>query len=676
MRNPFRRKAITATPNVVGALRSGWRPIQLLGSGSRERIQSIYTVAQNADYSWCYQNSPALRAVVDVITRNVGQLELRLYEEVSQAERAARPDHPAALSLRYPNETQPSDGFLRALFKDYLIHDNSYAVMNPAPAQRYVFLHIPTYMVEVEGNNLFVADGYRIWNQGAWGSGTWGGAGDSVPVPTENMLHWHGENPTDPRVGLSILDTLRQVIAEDAALQAAISELAASGLTEPVYAFRPETSPELTPRTRMMMEEDLGNRLRSVNRRPIVLEEGTEFRSFGVSPRDAEMMEVRRWALTRIAAAYGVPSSMVGIPSGTGDTAEMAQAGFYADCLMPICKNFTKFLNHRVLVKLYDWPEGSFEFNLDEKLMGDQRLTALVSASGRPVLTTNEARAMVNRPPLKYGDELITPSNVIQGDPSKAPKPSPGAMPIQDANKPPQDGSARTTQPPTPIPSGNQGKAIDPAEKLPQLHPRRSADAKRQEENIAVIEKVVRKSLNRIGRAHAKTIAPNRNDSRGYQRKAADLWPEWTQRLQTDLLRVFKDVTNAEANTYLVKLAGTAPFDMGQVEHYLEAKASGAADAIMEKVRKEVNELGPSAAFDRVEQHAAAAGGYLGVTTTTFARTEAAKQAPFPEHRLKTWVADTQRHAALDGVSVPLDGKWAGGLEPGVQSCRCTITVT
>ena len=112
-------KALTATSGVLEALNQGWAPFAVLGGGSRQRITDAYTVAQGAHYAWLYQRSPALRAVIDLITRNVGQLDLRLYEEVSESERQPRPDHPAALSMRYPSETCTSDSLVRGLFLDF-----------------------------------------------------------------------------------------------------------------------------------------------------------------------------------------------------------------------------------------------------------------------------------------------------------------------------------------------------------------------------------------------------------------------------------------------------------------------------------------------------------------------------------------------------------------------------
>ena len=114
------------------------------------------------------------------------------------------------MSLRYPNEDTPADGFIRSMIKDFLIHDNAYAVLAPAADERITLVRIPAYMIVVQGHSLFSVDNYRIWPQGAWTSiGSWGGQGTWIDVAPEAMLHWHGEHPEDPRIGLSHLDTLQ-----------------------------------------------------------------------------------------------------------------------------------------------------------------------------------------------------------------------------------------------------------------------------------------------------------------------------------------------------------------------------------------------------------------------------------------------------------------------------------
>lgn len=431
MRIRVGRKALSASPEVVTSLRNRTANFTTRLGGTNQRVQAAFNRAVSANYAWMYANSPAVRTVVDLIARNVAQLDLRLYEEVKQDERRERPEHPAALSLRFPNEAMAPDQFVWAMVANFLVFDNAYATKHRSgrPDDPIQFAVVPPQRVEVAGRGLS-PDGYRVQML----DGTYFPE-DSL-IPAENMLHWRGWNAEDPRVGISRLETLRAVIAEEAAVQQALVELVKSGLAEPSWVYRDIDAPEWSSEARERFEEDLANRLRTSASRPPVLEEGMELKGFGVSPRNAQMLEVRKYALQQVASLYGVPLGMVGLASNV----EEAQSEFYADTLPPIAEEFCRQLNLSVLQTEFEESELYFEFDLDEKLMGDERLKALTSAAGVPPMSRNEARAKLNLPPVDMGDEPITPLNVIVGN---NPKPSPQVMPIQDPNKPEQDGSAR-----------------------------------------------------------------------------------------------------------------------------------------------------------------------------------------------------------------------------------------
>ncbi len=649
MRNIFKRKALTSTPAVLDALRDGqWTPYPLLGGGSRQRIVDAFNTAQSANFSWIYRRSPAVRKVVDVLVRNIGQLDLRLYEEVAEDERQARPEHPAALSLRYPSETVSQDKLIRSLVKDFLLYDNAYALIDGAGQGQISLYRMPAHMVEVQGRSLFVAEGYRLHRR----DGTFA---DFTP---EQVLHWSGENPDDPRIGVSRLETLRDVIAEDVALRQATVELANAGLTEPVWGFRPLEAPILSAEAEAGLEQDLTNKLHSRNRRVLVTQEGTELRSFGVSPRDAQMLEIRRNVTVEIAGVYGVPLGMVGL----ADNLEEAQAQFYADTLPPYCEDFTKMLNHRVAVRIYNNTSLCWEFNLDEKHMGNDRLTALVSATGRPVMLTNEGRAKLNLPPVDGGDELVTPLNVLVGD---NPKPSPQIMGPQDPNGPPQDGSYRE---PKALEDGFRLKpelaALIKAEEfkpVPQLHPRRKGDIDRQHRAIDRSQAVVERHLTRLERSLKRA-------------KASPDWNRWDREFSDDVHKLVEDVVEAEGTLYGFKLGGS--FDMRRVQNYLRAMAEGAAEGINSKIREEIDDLGLEDAMSKRPQHVASAGAALGAGAIRWAREEAARQSPGYEHRTKSWIADTARHSEFDGTTVGIGDLWPSGFAPGTApGCRCSMSI-
>jgi hypothetical protein len=294
--------------------------------------------------------------------------------------------------------------------------------------------------------------------------------------------------------------------------------------------------------------------------------------------------------------------------------------------------------------------------------MGNDRLRAFVTATGRPVMVTNEARAKLNLPPVDGGDELVTPANVIVGD---NPLPSQGVMPIQNPNGPPQDGSYRSgdgaaTEPP---------KALTKAqsEAIQQLHPRRDAAMQRQHRHIDALQGVVQRHFNRLSR-----------DLNAKARKSASPdWDRWNREFSTDLDRELKHIVEMEGTLEAMRMGGYT-FDMGRVEHYLQAMAEGAATAINDTVQQEIKDLGIDNALARAPQHVASAGTSLGVRSTIWAREEAARQGPDGgAGRLKSWVADTGRHVSLDGTTVPLEADWPSGFAPGSEpGCACTAVVT
>ena len=272
----------------------------------------------------------------------------------------------------------------------------------------------------------------------------------------------------------------------------------------------------------------------------------------------------------------------------------------------------------------------------------------------------------MNLPPVAGGDELVTPLNVIVGD---NPKPSPQIMPVQDPGKPPQDGSYRTDQPAPPqapkaLRKAAEDGSYEPMEPIPQYLPSRAADIQRQRRNIDIYKGVVQKHFNRLNRSLARKANTDTD------------WDRWDREFSDDLDRELQRTVQAEGDVYMIKLAVAEGFDMRRVQHYLRAMAEGAATAINQTVRQEIDELGLDDAMSRTASHVQTAGTSLGARSTMWAREEAARQSGTYEQRLKTWIADTDRHAEFDGDTVPIGEDWPAGFAPGsAPNCACSESV-
>lgn len=636
-------KALTASPAVVEVARAGsaqWRP----GLGGTnldlQRIGSVFVQAQNASYGFMYQSQPAVRAVVDYIARNIAQLGLKLYERVSDDEREHAGDHPAARAMRYPNADTPGQQFIWDLVADFLVYDNAYALKFKA-GDTLSLLKIPPSAVGIVGQGRFTVDAYRIWRA----DGTW------FDVLPEHMLHWRGYDPENPLGGFSKLETLRSELTADATARATKTELDRAGLMPKGWIERPLEAPVWSAEAMTRFMEGWANQAKNQGRRTPVLEEGMEFKQGAVSPAEAQMLESRRFTKEEVASEYGLKN----VPPAN----EEERRQVYADVLPPYCEILCAYLDLHILQREFGVDDYYFEFNLDEKQMSDDRLKALTSAAGGPVLTRNESRSKLNLPSIEGGDELITPLNVMVG---KNPQPSFDVPQLQDPNGPERDGSHRENAVRILIEDRTGVKAELEGPGPTVLNPQWQGDLRRQHRYEAEAKELFDSYYERQARSLLSKAQSFDTD-------------RWDRELADDLHALMASIVDREAGLYVVRLAGES-FDPRQVQNYVRAASLGAAEAINRVTATDIEDMGVEKALARAAgERAEVAAASVGTRSAVFARVEAAKQAPGAEHRTKTWIANTARHGNLHGATVGLDSSW-GGISPGSQAnCRCSAAI-
>ena len=150
----------------------------------------------------------------------------------------------------------------------------------------------------------------------------------------------------------------------------------------------------------------------------------------------------------------------------------------------------------------------------------------------------------------------------------------------------------------------------------------------------------------------------------------------WNDTLAGRLDRFLKSVVEREGGVYVARLAGD-DFDMRLVWNYIKAMAIGTAEGLNHATQRDIDSMGVEDALRRAQgMRAEVAGAQIGARATCFARKEAAKQSPGRQFRRQTWIANTERHSELDGVSVPLGSDW-GGIEPGSEpNCSCSMSIS
>lgn len=639
----FRReKALTASPAVVEALQSGQLTTYRRLGGVNQQVNAAWLQSQSASYAFMYERQPAVRKVVDYIARNVSQLGLKLYERQSDTERRRDTDHPAFQTMANPNSLGPSEEFIFGFLADFLVHDNAYALKfrgaNDGPR---VLIRVPPPAVGVNSSGRYTVDSYRIWRS----DGTY------FDVEPSDVVHWRGYNPSDPRIGVSRLETLRQILAEETAAQAASVELMKSGLAKPGYIKRPLEAPEWSQDARRRFEESWANRMKASARKTPVLEEGMEFADFGVTPKDAEMLDGRRFTNEEVASLYGMAHCP---PQGEDERRQ-----FYADVLPPITQAFAAQLDFSLLREEFAEDDYYFEFDLNEKLRGDleNRFQSITASTGRPWLTVNEARARENLSAIEGGDELTIPLNVVLGD---NPRPAPNVMPPQDPNGPPQDGSHREA-------------ALEAPETKQLVHPRQAAVARRRDGYADEFKALLVRHYERQERAiksaeRGKAVPTSR-------------WQKWDGELSDDLEELLRRTVETEGDVAAHRF-GLAGFDTRLVRNYLRAQAEDVAKGINRATREALAGAEAAEVFERAKsERAPVAALSIATTAATFAAREAAKQSPDADRRTKTWIVTTGNsfHPEMNGETVPLGSTFSNGADgppadhPG---CQCVMEIT
>lgn len=408
-------------------------------------------------YAEIWRTQPAVRTVTGFIARNIAQLGLDVFTKGGPAgqDRRKAVDHPLTTLLNNPLPGSKWNRYrlMSWTVNELCVYDTAYWIkgrVNDQPS----LMPIPRRFIDPIGPNPLFVEKYRIT-----------GSQGIRELDADQVVHFHGYNPQDLRFGVSPIETLRQVLAEEHAAAQYREQMWRNGGRVGGVIERPDKAPRWgeEARNRFITEwRSLYGEGGSDAGGTAVLEEGMTYKPTGITPRDAQYVESRKLTREEVAIAYYLNPMMLGISEGTtaGGWKEM-HVQLYQDGLGPWLAMFAQDIETQLLNDLDPTAvDGSVyvEFNIAEKLRGsfEEQVASMSTAIGGPWMTRTEGRERFNLTHLDVADELIVPMNVTQGglasprdtapnNPSNAesngqlpgPKPpKPGGVPSQDGNKP------------------------------------------------------------------------------------------------------------------------------------------------------------------------------------------------------------------------------------------------
>jgi len=387
------------------------RPAQsTLGMGLPALMQIGPDTYRSYEHMW--KTQPALRTVVEFLARNIAELGLDVFQRGSETDRKKVRDHPLSrlLDNPWPGSKWTKYRLLNWTVQEYLIfHSAIWLKGITADGDRGV-LPVPRRYIEPRGENFFFPEYYRL-------TGTKG----YRDVDPDEVVHFFGYNPDDPKDGWSPVETLRQLLAEEYAAAQYREQMWRNGARISGYITRPEKAPRWSDEGRRRFKADWGaySTEQAAGGTPI-LEDGMSWHEGGITPKDAQYIEARQLTREEVCIAFHVNPAMLGRNKGqqSGNMPELHQM-LYADTLGPLLEMLQQDIERQLLPDMDPGNERSIyvEFNLRKKMQGSfEAQAAAISASvGGPWMTRNEGRALYNLPELDEAEDLIVPMNVTEG---------------------------------------------------------------------------------------------------------------------------------------------------------------------------------------------------------------------------------------------------------------------
>ena len=172
----------------------------------------------------------------------------------------------------------------------------------------------------------------------------------------------------------------------------------------------------------------------------LVLENGMKFHEVGVTNRDAQFLELRKFQITDIARLFRVPPHMIAdLDRATFSNIEQQSLEFVMHTMTPWAERWEASIESELL---FDGDDLEVEFDFANLMRGDaaSRSTYYQSGIQNGWLTRNEARIAENLNPLDGLDEPLRPLNMVEEGAAQDVVVNPGqAEPPQDAAEPQDD---------------------------------------------------------------------------------------------------------------------------------------------------------------------------------------------------------------------------------------------
>ena len=347
-------------------------------------------------------------ACTRLISETIATLPCGLYSKSRSGDPEALPDHALSALLRaQPNDWQTSVEFWEGRVAPICSRGNSYAEKRLI-GDRVVSLE----PMRVDQVSPFrdAQDGYRIKYRFV-------DRGKEEVLPAAKVFHIRGFGE-DEIEGISPVACAARSIGAALSADRAAARIYSKGLRAAGF-FNPPAGLDVAQRDQWIANYITPASGSQGEGKAVIMPPGTQWVSFGITPKDAELLMARGFGVEDVCRWMGVPPILVGHSSeGTtmwGSGVEQIILGWLVLGLRAYLKRIEAAVNIRLLTPAERAKGIYFEFNFEGLLRADSaaRAQLMSQLAQNGLRTRNELRKLDNMPTLPGGDDLTVQSNLM-----------------------------------------------------------------------------------------------------------------------------------------------------------------------------------------------------------------------------------------------------------------------
>lgn len=594
-----------------------------------------------------WESQPSVRKVVSFMASTVAALPWRVYR-AEDGGRERLHDSPAETLVRRPTRFTSSADLVTGLALDWLLYGSACAVLVD---EEIVRVPAPLLMLST--------DVFGRVNDVATVAG-----GETVSLSDLPVALMHGWDP-DGSGAVAPVRTLRALLAELSEAEGWRRRMWTDVPRVSAQVTRPKDAPRWSDEKRERFLQAMADFKSSTSGGSIpVMEDGMKLESAPqVQPDLSSASSVRTLTDIEVAGYFGVPPELLGMREANYGGYAALRRDLYTRVLGPLIGRIEDALNAEIVPALAGGDTAIYGM-LDRTEAQDgtllERVQALQSATGGPVMTRAEARERLDLPYLEGTEELIVPLNVIQGGQASPTDSGSQNLNGSDTNQldhRQQDGAAE------------EGKSLVPKARM-------VLKAVTSRPSPSILEQMRRAYVDELQRGGLS---------------------EATVEALADRIEPFLAEQAIEAANGVILRSGTGTETIGRgaIRNYIRQMAEGKADAAVEAAMRLLGAVsGDDAAQDTARETIEdilsedRLGLWADASTkdaTGFGSQEGARRSGAVK---KMWVHNGSshpraEHAAMNGETVDMDDTfsngmrwphdWGGGDADDIVGCNCDI---